>query len=60
MQAPKGVRIGEFNDTLARPRSYLYNLYANATVPLLQPHLTTPSCHSSISILSSPPPHAPC
>lgn len=35
MQAPKGVQIGEINDSLARPLGYLYNLHA--MLPLLQP-----------------------
>lgn len=25
MQAPKGVQIGEFNDSLAQPHGYLYD-----------------------------------
>lgn len=45
MQAPKGVPIGEFNDTLARPYRYLYKLYQNASLLLL---------HTTLSLLTSP------
>lgn len=51
MQAPKGVQIGEFNDTLARRYRYLYKLYQNASMLLLHTtlslSLSSPRRHSS-------------
>lgn len=53
MQVPKGVQIGEINDSLAQPRSYLYNLYA--MLHSLIRFLTSPSFIEPSPYFSSPP-----